>query len=108
MKSSGRTVCTLHLGAAVIALILPLAAANAATRVDSFPTQDAEVPRYEASQQGGMTLEEAINWIRNQGNVARILQAETRVSGGREVHYIRVLTKDGVIRTYEIPGRKRG
>ncbi len=107
MKSYGRTVCTLHLAAAVIVLILPLAATNAATRVDSFPIQD-EVPRYEASQQGGKTLEEAINWVRNQGNVDRILKAETRVSGGREVHHIKVLTKDGVIRTYEIPGRKRG
>ena len=108
MKSYGRTVCTLHLGAAVIVLILPLAATNAATRVDSFPIQDAEVARYEASQQGGKTLEEAINWVRNQGNVDRILKAETRVSGGREVHHIKVLTKDGVIRTYKIPGRKRG
>ena len=104
MKSLGRTVCTLHLGAAVIVLILPLAATNATARVDSIPIQDAEVPRYVATQQGGKTLEEAINWVRNQGNVDRIVKAETRVSGGREVHHIKVLTKDGVIRTYEIRG----
>ncbi len=108
MKSLGRTVCTLHLAAAVIVLILPLAATNAAARVDSFPIQDAEVTRYEASQHGAKTLEEAINWVRNQGNVDHILRAETRVSGGREVHHIKVLTKDGVIRIYKIPGRKLG
>jgi hypothetical protein len=108
MKSSGRTVCTLHLGAAVIVLILSLAATNAAVRVDSLHIQAADLPRYETLQQGGKTLEEAIDWVRSQSNVARIIDANTRVSGGREVHHIKVLTKDGVIRIYKIPGRKLG
>ncbi len=108
MKSSGRTVCTLRLGATVIALTLPLAATHAATRVESCPVQDIDVPCYEASQDGGKTLEEAIHCVRNQGNVDSILQAETRVSGGREVHHIKVLMKDGAIRTYKIPGTRGG
>ena len=108
MKCSGRTICTLRLGATVIVLILPLAATHAAARVESFPVQDIDVASCEASQQGGKTLEEAIHCVRNQDNVDRIIQAESRVSGGREFHHIKVLMKDGSIRTYKIPGRKGG
>ncbi len=55
-----------------------------------------------------MTLQEAIRCVRSQGNVDRILQAETRVDSGRAVHYIKVLTTNQKIRTYKIPGRTGG
>ncbi len=59
-----------------------------------------------AQKSDGMTLSQAIESVRRQTN-GRILSAETRVSGNREVHHIKVLTTDGKVRTVQIPGRAR-
>lgn len=56
---------------------------------------------------GGKSLSEAIDQVRRQTG-GRILSAETRVKGNREIHHIKVLTKDGKVRTVKVPGRKRG
>ncbi len=56
---------------------------------------------------GGKSLSEAVEQVRRQTG-GRILSAETRVKGGREVHHIKVLTKDGKVRTHKVQGRKRG
>lgn len=64
-------------------------------------------PDYRTTQGDGMSLSEAIESVRNKTN-GRIVSAETRVSGGREMHYIKVLTKDGKVKTHKVPGRKRG
>ncbi len=58
-------------------------------------------------QIGGMTLSEAVESVRRSTD-GRIVGAETKVQGGREVHHIRVLTKDGKVKTHKIPGRKIG
>ena len=58
-------------------------------------------------QNGGMTLSEAVESVRPSTN-GRIGGAVTRTSGGREVHHIKVLTKDGKVKTHKIPGRKIG
>jgi uncharacterized membrane protein YkoI len=55
---------------------------------------------------GGKSLSEAINQVRRQTG-GQILSAETRVSGNREVHHIKVLTKDGKVRTVKVQGRRR-
>jgi len=60
-----------------------------------------------AQNNGGKTLAEAVDQVRKQTN-GQILSAETRVSGNREVHYIKVLTKDGKVKTHKIQGRRRG
>ena len=54
-------------------------------------------------QQGCMTLDQAVQQVRRQYN-GRIVSAETQVSGGREVHVIKVLTSDGKVKTVRIPG----
>ena len=54
--------------------------------------------------QGGMTLDQAVEQVRRQYN-GRIVSAETRVSGNREVHYIKVLLADGKVKTVTVPGR---
>jgi uncharacterized membrane protein YkoI len=64
-------------------------------------------PDYRTTQGDGKSLAEAIESVRNKTN-GRIVSAETRVSGGREMHYIKVLTKDGKVKTHKVPGRKRG
>jgi DNA-binding transcriptional ArsR family regulator len=54
-----------------------------------------------------MSLSQAIQSVRRNGNVERIISAETKVSGGRETHHIKVLTKDGKVKTHRVPGRTR-
>ena len=63
-------------------------------------------PTYRVAQQGGMTLAQAIESVRRRTN-GRVVSAETRVQGGREVHYIKVLTKDGKVKTHRVSGRSR-
>lgn len=59
------------------------------------------------AQNNGKSLSEAVEQVRRQTG-GRILSAETKVSGGREVHHIKVLTKDGKVKTHKVPGRRRG
>ncbi len=59
------------------------------------------------AQNNGKTLSEAVEQVRRQTG-GRILSAETKMSGGREVHHIKVLTKDGKVKTHKVQGRKRG
>lgn len=61
--------------------------------------QDAQI-----TQSGGMSLAQAIESVRRRTN-GKIVGAETRVSGGREVHYIKVL-KDGRVKTHKVNGRR--
>jgi uncharacterized membrane protein YkoI len=58
------------------------------------------------AQSDGPSLDEAVEQVRRQYN-GRIVSAETRISGGREMHHIKVLTKDGKVKTVRIPGRTR-
>ena len=62
--------------------------------------------RYHAAQSGGMSLSEAIESVRRRTG-GKVVSAETRVQGGREVHHIKVLTKDGKVKTHKVNGRKR-
>ena len=59
------------------------------------------------AQNNGKTLSEAVEQVRRQTG-GRILSAETKISGGREVHHIKVLTEDGKVKTHKVQGRKRG
>jgi hypothetical protein len=55
------------------------------------------------AQNGCASLNDAVDRVRRQYN-GRIVSAETRVSGKREMHYIKVLTDDGKVKTVTIPG----
>ena len=57
--------------------------------------------------QRGMSLNDAIQSVRNRSDVERVLSAETKVQNGREVHHIKVMTKDGTVRTIRVNGRQR-
>lgn len=73
----------------------------------SVPYHDCDQQHFQITQnKDGMSLSEAIESIRRKTD-GRIVSAETKVSGGREVHHIKVLTKDGKVRTHKVPGRKR-
>lgn len=56
--------------------------------------------------QDGMTLSQAIESVRKRTG-GKVLSAETKVQGGREVHHIKVLTTDGKVRTHRVNGRRR-
>jgi len=56
---------------------------------------------------GGKSLSEAVEQVRRQTN-GRVLSAETKIKGDREVHHIKVLTDDGKVKTHKVQGRKRG
>lgn len=65
-------------------------------------------PRAQLIAQANCTsLGEAVERVRRQYN-GRIVSAETRVSGNREVHHVKVLTEDGKVKTVRIPGCSRG
>ncbi len=63
-------------------------------------------PRHVVAQRDGMTLAQAIESVRSRTG-GRVVSAETRVEGGREVHYIKVLTKDGKVKTHKVNGKSR-
>ncbi len=70
--------------------------------------QDGDKPEYRVTQNnGGKSLSEAVEQVRRQTK-GRVLSAETKLRGNREVHHIKVLTKDGKVKTHKVQGRKRG
>ncbi len=98
-----------------VAILVLAAAALLPLRADAFGLErgrDAQPARVldgtplRVAQQDGMTLSEAIESVRSRTG-GRIVSAETKVQGGREVHYIKVLTKDGKVRTHKVNGPSR-
>ena len=73
------------------------------------PQVDKRIIRdYRVTQGGCKSLEDAIESIRRKTN-GRIISATTKVNkNGREVHNIKVLTKDGKVKTHKVQGCKRG
>lgn len=59
------------------------------------------------AQKDGMSLSEAVESVRAKTD-GRIISAETKRKNGAEVHHIKVLTKDGKVKTHKIKGRKSG
>lgn len=78
---------------------------GAGVRQSHLPSAGGE-RRFLLAQSGGLSLGEAVEQVRRQYN-GRIVSAETRVSGNRETHVIKVLTDDGKVKTVRIPGRSR-
>lgn len=72
----------------------------------SAAVEGAPVAEEEAYQGGGVTLSQAVAQVRRQYK-GQIVSAETRVSGNRETHIIKVLTQDGKVKTVRVAGRNR-
>ena len=91
---------------AMMLVVAPGAATMALTQASALQTGLVEhVPTRDAvmGQGGCTTLGQAVERVRRQYN-GRIVSAETKVSGGRETHVIKVLTSDGKVKTVRIPG----
>lgn len=54
-----------------------------------------------------ITLEEAAQQAARQNN-AKVLSARTVEQNGRRVHEIKLLTKDGVVKTVRVPDNSKG
>ena len=98
-----------------ITIILLTAAALAPLRSEAFVLADAPrayAVQYEpradlrVTKDDGMSLAEAIESVRSRTG-GRVVSAETRMEGDREVHHIKVLTKDGKVKTHKVKGRRR-
>ena len=50
-----------------------------------------------------MTLAQAVNKVKRDTG-GKVLSAQTRVQGNREIHFVKVLTQDGRVRTVRVPG----
>ncbi len=100
-----------------LTLLLLAAAALLPPRAMAFDLEEnlkALHEQYEAApgivvaQRDGMSLSEATAMVRRSlGPGDRIVKAETKVQGGREVHHFRIVTKDGKVRTRTVNGRRR-
>jgi uncharacterized membrane protein YkoI len=99
----------------VITIILLAAAALVPLRSEAFVLEGApkaDVAQYEpladlrVTKDDGMSLSEAIESVRSRTG-GRVVSAETKIEGDREVHHIKVLTKDGKVRTHKVNGRRR-
>lgn len=95
---------------AIALALLVTAPAVAGARGEGFSTAGAVLgidpppAPIEIAQRGCMTLSQAIASVKRSGNVKQVISAETRNSGGREVHHIKVLTTDGKVKTHRIQG----
>jgi len=94
---------------ALLAVVLagPAAALQRDRAADFAPETAPADQGHFAAQRGAMSLSEAVESVRRRGDVERIISAETRVANGRETHHIRAMTKDGKIKTFKVPGRRR-
>jgi hypothetical protein len=59
------------------------------------------------AQSNGKTLSQAVEQVRRQYK-GRIVSAETKRSGNREVHHIKVLMEGGKVKTVRVNGRTLG
>jgi hypothetical protein len=86
--------------------LLPAAADAFALDRAAAPHEQAPVPQLGTTQSDGMTLSQAIESVRKQTG-GRVVSAETKVQGGREVHHIKVLMENGKVKTFKVNGPKR-
>ena len=101
-----RIVLTLLVTAAAALLPLRAAAFDLEANLKAQHVQYQGEPRLHVAQQDGMSLSEAIESVRRRTG-GRVVSAETKVQGDREVHYIKVLTEDGKVKTHKVNGRRR-
>jgi uncharacterized membrane protein YkoI len=93
------------LGAAAL-LPLQAAAFDLETNLKAQHVQYQGGPLLQVAQGNCMSLSKAIESVRSRTG-GRVVSAETKVSNGSEVHYIKVLTKDGKVKTHRVNGCRR-
>lgn len=96
------------LRAAALAVVMSGAAASLAAEAPGEQrARTVDGDRLLLAQADCTSLNEAVERVRRQYN-GRIVSAETRIRGRREVHHIKVLTEAGKVKTVTVPGCTRG
>jgi hypothetical protein len=103
-----RIALTLLLLAAAALMPLRASAFDLEESLKAQHAQYAGEPLMLIAQSNGMSLSQATASVRSRLRPGdRIVEAKTSVQGGREVHLIKVLTKDGRVKTHRVNGRRR-
>lgn len=92
----------------LISIVLTMSGQGFAAQIEVAADRDSSVPALFTMQSGGVTLSQAVEKVRRKYPGGQIVDAKTEVSGGRETHVIRVLTKDGKVKNERVPGKRRG
>jgi hypothetical protein len=107
LPGAHRKVSVQQILAKLLLIALVASPFTADARVRNSPSGvDLDVSQLGVVQRNGMSLNEAVESVRRRGDVERILDARTKNEGGREVHFIKYMTKDGTVRTQRIDGRR--
>lgn len=93
-------------GILAIALLAALPAPGAGGSAGAAVSASAPATLIPAQSDGGKSLDQAVAEVRRRYG-GQILRAETRVENCREMHYVKVLTDGGRVRTVKIRGRRR-
>ena len=91
----------------LISIVLAASAQGFAMQIERSYAQQFPAPAMSVMQNNGLTLSQAVEQVRRKYN-GRIVSAETKCNGGREVHEIKVLTPDGKVKTERVPGKRCG
>ena len=103
---SMRILLTILLLAAAVILPSQANAFDLEKNLKELHVQYQAEPLLQVAQSNGVSLSEAIEQVRRRTG-GRVVSAETKVQGGREVHHIKVLTDDGKVKTYKVNGPRR-
>jgi uncharacterized membrane protein YkoI len=84
------------LGAALSAVVLAISpiASGASSQFEALP-------QAVAVQSAAVNLDEAVRIVRSRTG-ARVVRAETRVVGRRRIHFVRIVTDSGRVRTLRV------
>ena len=96
MKKTDRRLPHLLLALCAATAAVPMTGWSAAGSMLALPAHEVQPVRDE------VTLSEAVARVKEEYG-GRILEAETREQNGRRVHVIKVLTREGRVRTVRIP-----
>ncbi len=88
-----------------LAIMLLAAAALLPLQADAYESGYDAASRLVVAQGNCLSLSQAIESVRRSTG-GKVLSAETRVQGDREVHHIKVL-KDGKVRVHRVNGCRR-
>lgn len=90
----------------LITIALTLSGQAFTMQLEAGVAHDSWTPALVAMQGNGLTLSQAVERVRRKYPGGQIVDAKTEVSGGRETHVIRVLTKDGKVKQERVPGKR--
>ncbi|MEM7282907.1 MAG: PepSY domain-containing protein [Pseudomonadota bacterium] len=84
-----------------VAMSVPVANAYEPQLPNQLVDPSVEQEPFEVAQDRGMSLDEAVNLVRSRVG-GKVIRSETVSRNGKRTHKVRVLTKDGRMKTYHV------